>query len=148
MNILLERFIHNPALLFIFGIIIFILIVFISWKAGRISAELKFRRVLKTERADAGNRSKAVLSGLAAEQIAPFLPNFPCNPADCRFVGKPVDFVAFSTENDGEVKEILFIEVKNGTSQLSKREREIKKCVEEKKVRYIEYRTNLENKNF
>ena len=24
----------------------------------------------------------------------------------------------------------------------------IKKCVEEKKVRYIEYRTNLENKNF
>ena len=134
MNILFERFIHNPALLFIFGIIIFILIVFISWKAGRISAEL--------------NRSKAVLSGLAAEQIAPFLPNFPCNPADCRFVGKPVDFVAFSTENDGEVKEILFIEVKNGTSQLSKREREIKKCVEEKKVRYIEYRTNLENKNF
>ena len=103
MNILFERFIHNPALLFIFGIIIFILIVFISWKAGRISAELKFRRVLKTERADAVNRSKAVLSGLAAEQIAPFLPNFPCNPADCRFVGKPVDFVAFSTENDGEV---------------------------------------------
>lgn len=148
MNILFERFIHNPALLFIFGIIIFILIVFISWKAGRISAELKFRRVLKTERADAVNRSKAVLSGLAAEQIAPFLPSFPCNPADCRFVGKPVDFVAFSTENDGEVKEILFIEVKNGTSQLSKREREIKKCVEEKKVRYIEYRTNLENKNF
>ena len=117
MNILFERFIHNPALLFIFGIIIFILIVFISWKAGRISAELKFRRVLKTERADAVNRSKAVLSGLAAEQIAPFLPNFPCNPADCRFVGKPVDFVAFSTENDGEVKEILFIEVKSGTSQ-------------------------------
>ena len=148
MNILFERFIHNPALLFIFGIIIFILIVFISWKAGRISAELKFRRVLKTERADAVNRSKAVLAGLAAEQIAPFLPNFPCNPADCRFVGKPVDFVAFSTENDGEVKEILFIEVKNGTSQLSKREREIKKCVEENKVRYIEYRTSLESKSF
>ncbi|WP_303922021.1 Holliday junction resolvase-like protein [Treponema berlinense] len=143
MKNLLEAFLHDPANIQIFGIIIFILTVFIAWTTGRISAELKFRRLLKTERADAVNRSKAVLSGLAAEQVAPFLPDFPCNPSDCRFVGKPVDFVAFSGASEGEIKEVVFIEVKTGTSRLTKREQEIKNCIEEKKVRYAEYRIDL-----
>lgn len=143
MKNLLEMFLHDPANIQIFGIIIFILTVFIAWATGRISAELKFRRLLKTERADAVNRSKAVLSGLAAEQVAPFLPDFPCNPSDCRFVGKPIDFVAFSGASEGEIKEVVFIEVKTGTSRLTKREQEIKNCIEEKKVRYAEYRIDL-----
>lgn len=95
----------------------------------------------KSLRSDAIKRSRAVIGGQVVEQVAPFLPNFPCNPADARFVGKPVDFVAFSglAENDC-VKEILLIEVKTGQSALSGREKEIKKAVEEGRVRYIEYR--------
>jgi predicted Holliday junction resolvase-like endonuclease len=38
------------------------------------------------------------------------------------------------------IKEILFIEVKSGKSVLTNREKEIKKAIENGKVRYIEYR--------
>lgn len=106
-----------------------------------INARLSKR--IAAERADAVKKSRAVLGGLAGEQVAPFLPGFPCNPADARFVGKPVDFVAFSGAADGgEIKEILLIEVKSGETSLSKREREIKACVQEGRLRFVEYRIN------
>lgn len=92
-------------------------------------------------RSDAIQRSRAVIGGQVVEQVAPFLPNFPCNPADARFVGKPVDFVAFSglSEKD-KVDEVLFIEVKTGRSELNAREKEIRRAVKEGRVRYVEYR--------
>jgi len=92
-------------------------------------------------RSDAIQRSRAVIGGQVVEQVAPFLPNFPCNPADARFVGKPVDFVAFSglSEKD-KVDEVLFIEVKTGRSELNAREKEIRRAVKEGRIRYVEYR--------
>lgn len=94
-------------------------------------------------RSDAIKRSKAVIGGQVVEQVAPFLPNFPCNPADARFIGKPVDFIAFPglSIND-KVDEVLFVEVKTGHSELNAREKEIKKAVNEGRVRYVEYRIN------
>ena len=78
----------------------------------------------------------------AAEQLAPFLLGFPCNPADVRFVGKPVDFVGFPGAAEWKaIREVLVIEVKSGISRLSERERQIKAAVESGHVRYVEYRT-------
>ncbi|MBR6021533.1 MAG: hypothetical protein IK066_03845 [Kiritimatiellae bacterium] len=86
-------------------------------------------------------RSRAVLGGLAAEQVAPYLPGFPCNPADARFVGKPVDFVAFPGAAEGrEVREVLLVEVKTGRAGLSEREKEVRRAVEAGRVRYVVYR--------
>ena len=94
-------------------------------------------------RSDAINRSRAVIGGQVVEQVAPFLPGFPCNPADARFIGKPVDFVAFPglSEND-KVDEVLLVEVKTGRSELNAREKEIRRAVKEGRVRYVEYRFN------
>ncbi len=112
---------------------------------GTFFARLYFRaslsKIIADERSDAVKKSRAVLGGLAGEQVAPFMPGFPCNPADARFVGKPVDFVAFPGAADGdEIKEVLLIEVKSGEASLSKREREIKACVQEGRLRFVEYR--------
>lgn len=109
--------------------------------SGQLEAEHKFKNLLKHGRIDAIKRSKAVINGQMVEQIAPFLPNFPCNPADVRFVGKPIDFVAFpgASENN-EIKEVVFIEVKTGNSVLSPREKEIKDAIQQGRVRYVEYR--------
>ena len=84
-----------------------------------------------------------VIGGQVVEQVAPFLPGFPCNPADARFIGKPVDFVAFPglSETD-KVDEVLLIEVKTGRSELNAREKEIRRAVKESRVRYVEYRFN------
>lgn len=94
----------------------------------------------KKIRTDAVKRSKAVINGQIMEQIMPYLPDFPCNPGDVRFIGKPVDYIGFigATEKD-EISEILFIECKTGGSKLSARERQIKNAVDSKKVRYVVY---------
>ncbi len=108
---------------------------------GFLWAKLKDSKEFKKHRSDAINRSRAVIGGQVAEQLAPFFPDFPCNPGDARFVGKPIDFIAFNGISEGkEVSEILLIEVKTGSSGLSTREKEIRKAVEEGRVRYVEYR--------
>mgnify|MGYP002867556611 FL=1 len=113
----------------------------LSFLAGFLICALSLSRRVNKARKDAVKKSRAVLGGLAGEQLAPFLPGFPCNPADARFVGKPVDFVAFSgAAEGGEIKEIIFVEVKSGEASLSKREREIKACVQEGRLRFVEYR--------
>ena len=92
-------------------------------------------------RKDAIKRSRSVIGGQLAEQVAPFLPGFPCNPGDARFIGKPVDFIAFpGLTEDNTVHEVLLIEVKTGKSALSGREKEVKRAVAEGRVRYVEYR--------
>ena len=103
--------------------------------------KLKNVSEFKKQRKDAVNRSRSVLCGQFSEQIAPFLPGFPCNPGDVRFVGKPVDFVAFpGCAEGGDIEEIYFIEVKSGQSKLSPREKQIKLAVEQGRVKYFEYR--------
>ena len=108
---------------------------------GSLIQKLKNSSEFKKQRKDAVNRSRAVLGGQFSEQLAPFLPGFPCNPGDVRFVGKPIDFVAFpGSAEGGDIKEIYFIEVKSGQSKLSPREKQIKLAVEQGRVKYLEYR--------
>ena len=116
-----------------FGFLLF----FLGFLIGKIQAAKGERKIRK----DAVNRSRAVIGGQVAEQLAPFLPGFPCNPADCRFVGKPVDFVVFSGLSEkNKVSEIVFVEVKTGNSSLSDREKQVKECVQKGNIRYEEYR--------
>lgn len=141
----IEKLISSPlvtGLLIALGFFVLqIVIAVIFYRAGKTAAQLAYKNTLKRVREDALKRSRAVLGGLAGEQVAPFLPNFPCNPADARFVGKPIDFIAFPGAASGkDIEEILLIEVKSGDAQLSARERQIKSTVEQGKVRYIEYR--------
>ena len=98
---------------------------------------------LKKIRKDALKRSQAVKGGQLAEQLAPFLPNFPCKPADAHFLGQPIDYIAFpGLCEKNTVDEILLIEVKTNTSQLSSREKEIREAVKSGRIRYVEYRIN------
>ena len=104
---------------------------------------VRCRKELKKVRQDAVKRSNAVKGGQLAEQLAPFLPNFPCSPADAHFLGHPVDYIAFpGLCEKNTVDEILLIEVKTNTSQLSSREKEIREAVKSGRIRYVEYRIN------
>lgn len=107
---------------------------------GRLKAERLFMSRIESERFDAVKRSRSVLGGQFSEQLAPFLPDFPGDPTEVRFIGKPVDFISFSGASRGEVNEVVFIEVKTGRSSLSPVERSLKKAIERGSVRYVEYR--------
>lgn len=104
---------------------------------GRLVGKIRERR----SRKDAVRRSKAVISGQVVEQLAPLFPDFPCNLRDAKFLGQPIDYVAFvSDQKTGLIDEVLFIEVKTGGSTLSSREKSLKKAIQKGRVRYVEWR--------
>ena len=124
------------------------LIFFILGKIiGSLLEKAKITKKIQTERNDAVKRSRAVIGGQVTEQLAPLFPDFPARYDEVKFIGKPVDFIAFKgleeSCDNGEkchVDEVLFIEVKTGNSALSTRERAIKQAVDEGRVRYVLWR--------
>lgn len=95
---------------------------------------MEFEEKLKAE---ALERSRAVLKGKIGEQLAPLLPNFKHEPADARFIGSPVDYIVFDGYKEGEPQKIVFLDVKTGKSrELTPIEKKIRKLVKEKKVEW------------
>ncbi len=109
-------------------------------KIGIFRRDKYWESELPIHRKDAILKSRAVLGGYFSEQLAPFLPGFNFNPNECRFIGKPIDFLVFKGLDNKDVEEIVFVEVKSGKSKLSPIEKSLKKAVENKKVRWEEYR--------
>lgn len=94
----------------------------------------------KKIREDAVKRSLATILGKVGEELAPLVLFLSLNiePKDLRHLGSPVDYVAFKGFSRGIIEEILFIEVKTSeSSRLSDIEREVKRAVEEKRIRYV-----------
>ena len=95
-------------------------------------------------RRDAASKSRSTLTGKITEHFIPYLPDFPYDPQDARFLGAPIDFVVFDGMSDGELKEVVLVEVKTNTSSLSKRERQLRDAVNEGRVKWTEIRRNVE----
>ncbi|HOZ73005.1 MAG TPA: Holliday junction resolvase-like protein [Spirochaetales bacterium] len=136
-----------PAALILLAVVIVAVVALALWlglaigrRSGRLEAERSGREAEAAARDDAVRRSRAVLTGQIGEQLAPYLPGFPCDPADARFIGKPIDFIAFPGASAGAPVEALFIEVKTGDSRLSAAERALREAVEAGRVRWVEYR--------
>jgi predicted Holliday junction resolvase-like endonuclease len=91
-------------------------------------------------RQDAVQRSQAVTSGKVHEQLVPFLPAFGFNPKDARFLGSPVDLVVFDGLDDGELRRVVFLEIKTGGSALTGRERQVRDAVRAHQVSWEELR--------
>jgi len=100
---------------------------------------------IETERAfreDALAKSRAVLKGKLAEQLAPIFKIFGYNPSDARFIGDPVDYVIF--DNYTKVKEriedtpikIVLADVKTGEAGLTYEQRRIKEGIEKGLVEF------------
>ncbi len=85
-------------------------------------------------------KSRSVTLGKVAEHVAPFFPVFPFNPKDARFIGSPVDFVVFDGADEGEVRRVVLLEVKSGTSNLNTKQRRIRDTVREGRVEWLEVR--------
>lgn len=87
-------------------------------------------------------RSRTALVAKIAEHFAPLLGGFQYNFKDCRHVGELFDFLVFDGLEDGEIRDIVFLEVKSrksGARVTNPRERLLKKAIEEGRVRYEVY---------
>jgi predicted Holliday junction resolvase-like endonuclease len=91
-------------------------------------------------RSDAVLRSQAITAGKVYEQLLPYLPDFPYNPKDVRFLGSPTDLVVFDGLADGLVRRVLFLEVKTGGAGLTSRERSVRDAIQARQVEWQEVR--------
>lgn len=95
------------------------------------------RREREHIRQDAITRSRKVIHGKVTEHLIPFFPSFPWNPSDARFLGSPIDFIVFDGLSEGDVREIILVEVKSGEGKrLSPRERSVAGCAERREISF------------
>jgi len=105
---------------------------FLIWK-------LRYTRAI---RENAVQRSLAVTAGKVHEQLVPYLPEFGFNPKDARFLGSPVDLVIFDGLAAGQVRRVVFLEVKTGGAALTTRERQVRDVIDAREVVWAELRLN------
>jgi len=137
---------------FIIGIllvtVVYLLVKNLQWNFRFEKRVENFLKRRETQiRQDAINRSARTLSGKTLERFVPFLDSFGYNPHDVRWLGDPVDLIVFDgyskNKESGEgMKQIVFCEVKSGSSKLSSIQSKIKSIVEGKKVRWEEFVIN------
>ena len=97
----------------------------------------RFARRMRTEGA---LQSRAIVRGQIYEQLVPYLPGFHFNPKDAQFLGRPVDFVVFDGLDEGDLRRIVFVEVKTGASTLTTRERRVRDAIQRGCVEWTEIR--------
>jgi predicted Holliday junction resolvase-like endonuclease len=125
--------------------------ILIGIRMSSLRAEAKFVAILQQKEAEWGQvsdaerraalaKSRQVIGGSFSEQLAPYLPDFPFDPTEARFVGKPVDFIVFRGLSSGVVDEVVFVEVKSGKSRLNRNESSIRNAVTTGRVSFFEYR--------
>jgi len=98
-------------------------------------------------RRDAIKGSITTLLGRVGEQIAPLymMKELGVSPRDLRFIGTPIDFIAFKGLSEGKPEKIIFIEVKASQSgSLTEKEKYVKSLVEAKQVEWITFNIRKE----
>ena len=126
------------TLLLMVALVVGVIYLYLALRFERWKREFE-RRI----REDAVKKSQAVTLGKVTEHLIPYLPDFEYNPRDVRFLGSPIDLIVFDGLDEGDLGDIVFIEVKTGDSDLNNRERRVREAVQNKRVKWLELRPAL-----
>ena len=99
-------------------------------------AKIVYMQHRSSDRKQSVQQSKATTLWYVSEKIAPLLPNFPYSYKDLVFLGKWVDYICFDGLSTWDMKQVVFIEIKTGKSQLNKNESMIKSVIEKGRVKW------------
>jgi predicted Holliday junction resolvase-like endonuclease len=138
-----QRIDMTELMIIILGILILIGLIgayYIGYKLGKFRQNKYWEEQLPLHRKEAILKSRSVLGGQFSEQLAPFLPDFKYLPTECKFMGKPVDLIIFKGMDDKKIEEIIFMEIKSGKSKLNSSEKSLKETIQNKRVKWEEYR--------
>ena len=113
--------------------------LYLVYEIGRLVGEKTATEKFPEAKRAAVQRSRSVLSGMFAEQLAPYLPDFPFSPTEAKFIGAPIDFLVFKGMDAQHIEEVIFVEVKSGSARLNHNEHSLKDAIDNKRVRWHEY---------
>jgi len=128
------------AFTIILGIVLLLVGLVLGYVIGKLLTEKSWKDKLREIREEAIKKSRAVLGGQFAEQLAPYLPDFPFSPTEARFMGKPIDLIVFKGMDEKDIQEVIFVEIKSGKSRLNTHEKKLADAIKAKKVRWVEYK--------
>jgi predicted Holliday junction resolvase-like endonuclease len=86
-------------------------------------------------------QSRNVVRGQIAEELLPLFPDFPYVLSDCKFIGKPIDYIVFDgmsekrDSNEGDVT-VIFADVKVNKARRTKVQNEIRKAIIDGRFRF------------
>jgi len=115
----------------------------VTYLVLRLRFERWKREFEKGIRRDSTQKSKSSTMGQAYEKLVPLLPAFRWDPRDAHFLGHPIDYIVFDGLNDeerDEVRAVVFVEVKTGASQVSRRQRLVREAIGQRRVEWCELR--------
>jgi predicted Holliday junction resolvase-like endonuclease len=115
-------------------LITFAVFVLISFATIGLLIKKVFELREQLEELASSKTSLAVKYGKSVEQLLPFARSMPFTAQNFRFIGSPIDGIAFEEDR------IIFCEFKLGDAPLNSKQREIKKLVKEKRVEWLEVR--------
>lgn len=82
-------------------------------------------------------RSGRTRVGTTVEQMVPFVKELPFDPSDMRILsGGPVDYVVFDGLCDGELRELVFLDVKTGKAKKNEAQKQVQRCADLGRVRF------------
>lgn len=94
-------------------------------------SEASIAEQVRLARVDSLRKSAVTRHGQSMEQLAPHLTEFCYNPKDARFLGSPVDYVIFDGIDEGNLRGIIFVEIKSGNGTLNARQRAVRNLIAE-----------------
>lgn len=127
-----------------FSAVLIVLIIAVVWNFKSQLEKLKeqheeeLRREITKARKDGKQRSAAVQWGKTIEHFVPFMEEFPIPAEDVVFLGMPIDYVGFTNTGSKTKCEVHFVEVKSGSSFLMGKQKNIKKAIQEGRVKWHE----------
>lgn len=105
--------------------------------------KLSLDKAIKDAQTRSNNAQRHVIKGQISEKFVPFMAGFEYSPADCRFMGEPIDYVVFHRLHDcvdGQASldevSVVFLEVKTGQAKLNKRQQVLKEVITRGQVKF------------
>lgn len=93
---------------------------------------------------DARRQSVAMSrSGINAgvwENFTPLLAGYPYSHAESWHIGGLFDFIVYDGLEEGDIRDVIFVEVKTGSARLSARQKKVKDAVEAGRVKWVTWR--------
>ncbi|MBI5804132.1 hypothetical protein HY450_02720 [Candidatus Pacearchaeota archaeon] len=116
---------------------IIVLLIFLSYflyrlgvRRGVYRREIEWQENLSRLRREIAEKQRVGIKGKVAEAFAPYLPEFPFKPSECKFIGDPIDYLVFEGLDERDIRGIHLVEIKDGKSKLSKHQKQIKDLID------------------
>ena len=85
----------------------------------------------RKERTRENTLQRSTIAGRVFQLLAPGMQDFPYNPLDCLPLDGPIDWLVYDGLTDGHLQRLVFLENKLGGSQLTARQKQVKRVLGE-----------------